>query len=137
MSGDMFSPPALATGEINHRFSFHPALSEGRRRNHDWIRGLCGDLAHNISSVLPVGREASLAIAKLEEVMFWANAALARSRDPEAVPDVVLTPVDKAKAAYERYGAVTEHKNFAGDPMPAWEDLTNTIQAAWIAAANG
>lgn len=137
MSGDMFSPPAMAAGEISHRFAFHPALSEGRRRNHEWIRGLCADLAVNISSVLPVGREASLAITKLEEVMFWANAGLARSADREAVPATVLTPVDRAKAAYARYGAVTDHKNFQGNPMPAWDDLTDTIQAAWIAAASG
>lgn len=133
----MFNPPAMTSGEINHRFSFHPALSETRRRNHDWIRGLCSDLAHNLSSVLPVGRESAQAIAKLEEVMFWANAALARARDEEAVPETVMTPVDKAKASYARYGAVTDHKNFQGNPMPAWDDLTDTIQAAWIAASNG
>lgn len=40
-----------------------------------------------------------------------------------------------AKVAYHAYGAVTDFKNFRGDPMPAFEDLTDKIQEAWEAAA--
>ena len=39
------------------------------------------------------------------------------------------------RAAYHRYGQVTDFKNFRGDPMPKWEDLGEKIQQAWIAAA--
>ncbi|MCP9947295.1 hypothetical protein [Actinomadura madurae] len=40
-----------------------------------------------------------------------------------------------ARTAYDAYGETTDHKNFRGDPMPAWEDLGERIQNAWRAAA--
>lgn len=39
-----------------------------------------------------------------------------------------------AKAAYTRYGVVTDHKNFRGDPMPEFEQLPDKIKEAWVAA---
>ena len=39
-----------------------------------------------------------------------------------------------AKAAYTRYGQVTDFKNFRGDPMPEFEQLPAKIQEAWVAA---
>lgn len=42
---------------------------------------------------------------------------------------------DVARAAYRAYGEVTDWKNYAGQPMPAWEDLGAQIQSAWIEAA--
>ncbi len=41
-----------------------------------------------------------------------------------------------AQEAYRAYGAVTDHKNYQGLPMPTWENLTPKIQAAWISAAS-
>lgn len=41
-----------------------------------------------------------------------------------------------AKAAYHEYGAVTDHKNYQGLPMPDWEQLTPKIQAAWKASVS-
>jgi hypothetical protein len=41
-----------------------------------------------------------------------------------------------AKAAYARYGAVTDFKNFQGNPMPEFEKLPEAIQCAWAAAAS-
>lgn len=40
-----------------------------------------------------------------------------------------------AEKAYRAYGAVTKYKNFQGDPMPAFGELTVQIQAAWACAA--
>lgn len=46
-------------------------------------------------------------------------------------------PLDPyARAAYSGYGVVTDHKNYQGLPMPAFDDLGPTIQAAWRAAAD-
>jgi hypothetical protein len=39
-----------------------------------------------------------------------------------------------ARAAYDAYGETTDHKNYAGLPMPAFDDLGDTIQAAWRAS---
>lgn len=44
--------------------------------------------------------------------------------------------LDLAKMAYRAYGETTNFKNFQGNPMPAWEDLGEPIQKAWIAAAS-
>ncbi len=41
-----------------------------------------------------------------------------------------------AKNAYHAYGSVTDWKNYAGLPMPAWADLPAKIRAAWEAAVN-
>jgi hypothetical protein len=41
-----------------------------------------------------------------------------------------------AKLAYAAYGQTTDFKNYQGNPMPNWEDLGDTIQAAWMSAAN-
>jgi len=40
-----------------------------------------------------------------------------------------------AKEMYYSYGEVTGHRDFQGDPMPAWSALGETIQKAWVAAA--
>lgn len=45
------------------------------------------------------------------------------------------TPESRARIAYTAYGRKTGFKNFRGDPMPAFDDLPETIRDAWIAAA--
>lgn len=47
-----------------------------------------------------------------------------------------LCPEDKgidrlAQAAYRDYGAVTDHLNYQGLPMPEWENLPDKIRNAW------
>jgi hypothetical protein len=49
--------------------------------------------------------------------------------------DPLMRAPDLAQLAYKAYGNVTGHKNFQGDPMPAWEELPPVIQLAWDAAA--
>jgi hypothetical protein len=39
-----------------------------------------------------------------------------------------------AKAAYAAYAQVTEWKNYQGYQMPQYENLSEKIQQAWIAA---
>lgn len=41
-----------------------------------------------------------------------------------------------AKKGYESYGKKTEWKNFAGNPMPTWDELPNSTKDAWVAAAS-
>lgn len=40
-----------------------------------------------------------------------------------------------ARQAYRAYGQVTGFKNYQGNPMPDFNDLGETIQRAWRAAA--
>lgn len=69
---------AEATNEIERRFSFHKA-DEAKAQEHDLVRNQVKGIAHYWSGNLPAGRESALAITKLEEAMFWANAAIARN----------------------------------------------------------
>lgn len=64
--------------DIEHRFAFHAAVDQEKRNAHTSVRRQCASLAHSLNNELPEGREKALAVTKLEEVMFWANAALAR-----------------------------------------------------------
>lgn len=51
----------------------------------------------------------------------------------------MTNPLDDrlGRIAYAAYGETTGHKNYAGLPMPDWEDLGDRIQQAWINAAAG
>ncbi|KLI04518.1 MULTISPECIES: Acb2/Tad1 domain-containing protein [Mycolicibacterium] len=70
---------AASTADLVHRFAYHRPDTE-KVKAHEDVRARCGDLAHHLDHVLSGGREKALAITKLEEVMFWANAAIARSK---------------------------------------------------------
>ena len=64
--------------DIDNRFEYH-APDDDKRVVHEEVRAACLRLATQLNDDLPDGREKSLAITKLEEVMFWANAAIARN----------------------------------------------------------
>ncbi len=71
--------------DIKHRFAFHPATTEEKKLAHGSVREACHELGQKFSADLPDGREKSLALTKLEEAMFWANAAIARNVGMEPV----------------------------------------------------
>lgn len=66
--------------DLENRFSFHPAKDEETKVKHETVRNTCLRLALDINSLVPESREKSLAITHLEEVMMWANAAIAREK---------------------------------------------------------
>lgn len=66
------------SSEIKHRFNYHPPTAE-KVLEHSTLREVCEELAHHINEFLPDGREKAVALTKVEEVMFWGNAAIARS----------------------------------------------------------
>lgn len=69
--------------ELPHRFQFHPADSENRQIAHETVRRVCLEAAQQIVEVTgDASREQSLAVTHLEDAMFWANAAIARSDGP-------------------------------------------------------
>jgi len=71
----------LSEDDIRHRFAFHAATTEEKRMEHSSVRQLLMGIALDLGVRLPPGREKALAIGKLEEAMFWANAAIARMRE--------------------------------------------------------
>lgn len=65
--------------DLENRFAFHAASRQEKADEHTSARQGCRQLADRLNELLPGGRELSLAITKLEEVMFWANAGIARN----------------------------------------------------------
>jgi hypothetical protein len=63
--------------DMQRRFDYH-APDEEAARLHDTVRMRLKRVAMSMDILLPEGREKALAITKLEEAMFWANAAIAR-----------------------------------------------------------
>ncbi|WP_254778351.1 Acb2/Tad1 domain-containing protein [Aneurinibacillus thermoaerophilus] len=64
---------------IENNFKYHAATGDKGER-HDKVRALCKELAYEIELLCPQSRERSVAMTKLEEVMMWANAAIARNQ---------------------------------------------------------
>ena len=66
--------------DLRNRFTFHPAAGTPKEGSHEAVRALCLGVAYELNDNLPEGREKSLAITHLEEVMMWSNAAIARNQ---------------------------------------------------------
>ena len=66
--------------DLNVRFQYHPPFGDQQGR-YQIIRKIAWDYADYLLKNCPDSRELSLAITKLEEVVFWANAAIARHEE--------------------------------------------------------
>ena len=65
--------------DLENRFSFHPANTDEKKQAHETVRNTCLRLAIDLNNQMPNCDEKETAINKLEEVMFWANAGIARN----------------------------------------------------------
>lgn len=70
---------------LDHRFAYHRPTTKARQDAHELVRALVGSTATTLDRELPDGREKALVLTKLEEAMFWANAAIARQPNDLAV----------------------------------------------------
>jgi hypothetical protein len=64
--------------DLQNRFTYH-APKEGQPERYVLIRDAARQLAELITENTPASREQSLALTKLEESVFWANASIARN----------------------------------------------------------
>lgn len=72
----LVSPDLLE--QLRVRFTYHSPLPDQPPR-YAHLRGQALMLAEDIVYLIPPGREQALALTKLEEAIFWANAAIARN----------------------------------------------------------
>lgn len=63
---------------IDNDFTYHAPKGDQVERYAAW-RGTLRDTAHYLRTIAPESRELSVALTKLEEAMFWGNAAIARN----------------------------------------------------------
>ena len=63
--------------DIENIFTYH-APKEGQPEKYTAIRNKAKEFATLIQDCVPDGREKSLAMTNLEEVVMWANAGIAR-----------------------------------------------------------
>jgi hypothetical protein len=68
----------LTDSDLETRFTYHAPQGTAPER-FVTIRDTAHTLAKVVNQLCPEGREKSLAITKLEEVVMWANAAVARN----------------------------------------------------------
>lgn len=67
----------MEAAEIETRFTYHAPVGNQSERYTE-TRALAKQLAIWIVENTPESREQSLALTKLDEVVFWSNAAIAR-----------------------------------------------------------
>lgn len=99
------SPLTLLLEDVKNRFAFHPA-TEVTGSQHDAVRRDLSRVAQGLAKLLPDGREKSLALTKLEEAMFWANASIAR-QPAESSADPAPQPAAEKPAAKKTARRVT------------------------------
>lgn len=68
--------------DLERRFKYHPATGL-RPGYYGAVRAATLVLAELFNALCPESREKHLAITKLEEAMFWANASIARSSNDD------------------------------------------------------
>ena len=70
----------LTPDELDARFTYHCPTDE-QAKKYTSIRGRARAFAELIDVLCPESREKSLALTKLDEVVMWANASIARRED--------------------------------------------------------
>lgn len=74
----MVNPLNDVIAKICHNFGYHPPKTDAKIVAHEDIRALFCGVALEVNRVVPDSREKALVMTKIEEAMFWANAAIAR-----------------------------------------------------------
>lgn len=75
--------------DIENRFTYHSPKTDQPQR-YVRLRGEAREMALNIIRFTPPSREQSLALTKLEEAIFWANAAIARNEPVKSFTGAAL-----------------------------------------------
>lgn len=63
--------------DLANRFTYHPPVEEDVKK-YEMIRAIGLSFATVLNEMVPDSQEKALALTKLEEVVFWSNAGVAR-----------------------------------------------------------
>lgn len=74
----MYTPDPKMEERLRNDHTYHRP-HEGQPERYEAIRDKAHSLAHYLLTVTPPSREQSLALTKIEEAVFYANAAIARN----------------------------------------------------------
>lgn len=66
----------MTQAQIDNTFVYH-APKPGQAERYESVRTKCKELAEHIAATCPNSREKALAFTHLQEVVMWANAAIA------------------------------------------------------------
>lgn len=77
----------ISADDLQNRFTYHPPKDNDIEK-YQMLRNIGLSIATVINELVPDSREKALAITKLEEVVFWANAGIARNREAEVPADL-------------------------------------------------
>lgn len=91
----MSNPAPGLLAMVHRNFTYHPPKPD-QIPHFETVRSQAMSLATTLLTNCPMSRELSLALTKLEEVVMWANAAIARNErgGTSPTPDTPLSPPD-------------------------------------------
>jgi len=69
--------------QIENNHKHHPPINEHVVKAHELVRELTKQCALGLAGICPDTWELSIALTKMEEAMYWANAAVARNMNDE------------------------------------------------------
>lgn len=76
----MYCPSPGVISRVRNSFTYHPPLANSNQaERYELIRAEALRLAEYLLTVTPESAEQIIAIKNLEQVVFWANAAIARN----------------------------------------------------------
>jgi hypothetical protein len=80
-----YTPSEKDSNQIKKNFVFIPKAKPDQVERYQEVREKARGLAEFFVTVCPSSRELSLALTYLEDAVMWANNAIARNEDQEAV----------------------------------------------------
>lgn len=78
-----YTPQQRDLERISNDFRYHKPHADDQSNRYEAIRALMGSAAVDLLGMCPPSRELSMALTKLDEAMFWANASITRNEKPE------------------------------------------------------
>jgi hypothetical protein len=74
-----YTPKPEVLGRIDNNFTYHAPTTQDQVERYGHIRECAKQFAKLLVADCPESRELSIALTKLEEAVFWANASIARN----------------------------------------------------------